>query len=126
MNKTKLVIWLIILGFMGLVMYQNEEHFFSTSQSLRLNLGIIPEYRSAELPLLVFYLVFFVFGLLVAFIFALPEKMRKRRSLKHLAAVAADREAEANALKTELARLKGEPLPGDAPESSFTSPPHTR
>ncbi|MFO7708373.1 MAG: LapA family protein [Desulfobacterales bacterium] len=126
MNKTKLVIWLIILGFMGLVMYQNEGHFFSTVQSLRLNLGLAPEYRSPELPLLVYYLIFFVFGLLVAFVFALPEKMRKRRALKQLAAAATDRESEANALKTELARLKGEPLPGDPPESSITSPTQTR
>jgi TRAP-type C4-dicarboxylate transport system permease small subunit len=126
MNKTKLIIWLIILGFMGLVMYQNEGHFFSTEQSLRLHLGLTPEYRTPELPLWIYYLVFFVFGLLVAFIFALPEKMRKRRALKQLAATATDREAEANALKSELARLKGEPLPGEPPESSITSPIKTR
>jgi hypothetical protein len=126
MNKTKLVIWLIILGFMALVMYQNEGHFLSTKQSLRLNLGVTPEYRSPALPLLVYYLIFFVFGLLVAFIFALPDKVRKRRALKQLAAAATDREAEANALKTELARLKGGPLPGDPPESSITSPVQTR
>ncbi len=126
MNKTKLVIWLIILGFMGLVMYQNEGHFFSTAQSLRLNLGLTPEYRSPELPLWVYYLIFFVFGLLVEFVFALPEKMRKRRALKQLAAAATDREAEANALKIEMARLKGEPLPGEPPESSITSPIQNR
>jgi hypothetical protein len=126
MNKTKLVIWLIILGVMGLAMYQNEGHFFSTEQSLRINLGVSPEYRTPQLPLVVFYLLFFVFGLLVAFVFALPDKVRKRRALKQLSAAAADREAEVNALKSELARLKGEPLPGDPPESSITSPSQPR
>ena len=126
MNKTKLVIWLIILAVMGLAMFQNDSHFFGTEQSLRIHLGVAPEYRSPQLPLAVFYLAFFVFGLLVAFVFALPEKMRKRKALKQLSAAAADREAEANALKSELARLKGEPLPGDPPESSITSPTQPR
>lgn len=121
MKKTKLVIWLIILGLIGLAVYQNQDHFLGTSQSLRLNLGFLPEYRSPELPLVVFYVVFFFFGLLVDFGFALPEKMRKRRALKHLSAVAGEREAQLNALRVEVARLKGEPLPGDPPESSFTS-----
>ncbi len=121
MNKTKLVIWLIILGLIGLAVYQNQEHFLNTAQSLRLNLGLVPEYRSPELPLVTFYLIFFLFGLLVDFGFALPDKLRKRRALKHLSTVAGERENQLNALRIEVARLKGEPLPGDPPESSFTS-----
>lgn len=126
MNKMKLVIWLIILGLIGLAVYQNQEHFLGSSQSLRLNLGILPEYRSPELPLVVFYVVFFVFGLLVDFGFGLPEKLRKRRALKQLSTVADERENQLNALRVEIARLKGEPLPGEPPESSFTSSNQTR
>lgn len=126
MNKMKLVIWLIILGLIGLAVYQNQEHFLGSSQSLRLNLGILPEYRSPELPLVVFYVVFFVFGLLVDFGFALPEKLRKRRALKQLLTVADERENQLNALRVEIARLKGEPLPGEPSESSFTSSTQTR
>lgn len=126
MNKTKLVIWLIILGLIGLAVYQNQEHFLGSSQSLRLNLGLLPEYRSPELPLVVFYVVFFVFGLLVDFGFALPEKLRKRRALKQLSTVADERENQLNALRVEIARLKGEPLPGEPSESSFTSSTQTR
>ncbi|MCU0584854.1 MAG: hypothetical protein MUC46_02130 [Desulfobacterales bacterium] len=126
MNKTKLVIWLIILGLIGLAVYQNQEHFLGSTQSLRLNLGLLPEYRSPELPLVVFYVAFFVFGLLVDFGFALPDKLRKRRALKQLSTVADERENQLNALRVEVARLKGEPLPGDPPESSFTSSTQTR
>jgi hypothetical protein len=126
MNKTKLVIWLIILGFIGLAVYQNQGHFIGTSQSLRLNLWLLPEYRSPELPVVSFYLVFFLFGLLVEFGFSLPDRMRKRRALKHLAAVAGERETQLNAMRLEVARLKGEPLPGEAPESSFTSSAQNR
>lgn len=121
MNKTKLVIWLIILGLIGLAVYQNQEHFLNTAQSLRLNLWLVPEYRSPELPLVSFYLIFFIFGLLVDYVFALPSKLRNRRALKHLSTVADDRGAQLNALRVEVARLKGEPLPGEPPESSFTS-----
>ena len=129
MNKAKLIIWLLVLGFMGLVIFQNEGHFLNDQQSLRLNLGVFPEYHSPQLPMVYFYLIFFLYGLLVAYGFGLPERFRKRKAIKRLTTADAQRTKEMAELNTELARIKGEPLPhaqAGAPESSFTSPVKNR
>jgi len=129
MNKAKLIIWLLVLGFMGLFIYQNEGHFLGTEQSLRLNLGVVPEYHSPQLPMVFFYLVFFLYGLIVAYFFGLPERFRSRKAIKRMTIAAAQREKAMSDLNTELSRIKGEPLPlpqGGAPESSITSPVKTR
>jgi hypothetical protein len=129
MNKAKLIIWLLVLGFMGLVVYQNEGHFLNVQESLRLNLGVFPEYHSPQLPMVFFYLVFFLYGLLVAYCFGLPERFRNRKAIKRQTIAASQREKAMAELNTELSRIKGEPLPpaqGGAPESSVTSPVKTR
>ena len=129
MNKAKLIIWLLVLGFMGLVVYQNEGHFLNVQESLRLNLGVFPEYQSPQLPLVFYHLVFFLYGLLVAYCFGLPERFRNRKAIKRLTIAATQQEKAMTELNTELSRLKGEPLPlpqGGAPESSITSPVKTR
>jgi hypothetical protein len=129
MKKVKLIIWLLVLGFMALVIYQNEGYFLSAEQSLRLNLGVVPEYHSPQLPIAVFYLIFFLYGLIVAYLFGLPERFRNRKAIKRLTVADAQREKAMSELNTELARIKGEPLPSaqsGAPESSITSPVKNR
>jgi hypothetical protein len=129
MNKAKLIIWLLVLVFMGLVVYQNEGHFLNAQESLRLNLGVVPEYHSPKLPMVFFYLVFFLYGLIVAYLFGMPERFRSRKAIKRLTIADTQREKAMTELNTELSRLKGEPLPlpqGGAPESSITSPVKTR
>ena len=129
MNKAKLIIWLLVLFFMGLVIYQNEGHFLNAQESLRLNLGVVPEYHSPKLPMVFFYLVFFLYGLIVAYFFGLPERFRNRKAIKRQTIAASQREKAMAELNTELSRIKGEPLPlpqGGAPESSVTSPVKTR
>ena len=129
MKKAKLIIWLLVLGFMGLVIFQNDGHFLNAQQSLRLNLGVLPEYHSPNLPMVFFYLVFFLYGLLVAYGFGLLQSLRKRKAIKRLTIAATQREKAMAELNTELARIKGEPLPlaqGGASESSITSPVKTR
>jgi len=125
MKKVKLIIWLLVLGLMGLVIYQNEGYFLNTEQSLRLNLWVVPEYHSPQLPMVFFHLVFFLYGLIVAYLFGLPERFRNRKSIKRLTVADTQREKAMAELNTELARIKGEPLPSaqsGAPESSITSP----
>jgi uncharacterized integral membrane protein len=121
MKKVKLVVWVLIVGLLALVIFQNEEHFLNTQQSLRLNLWRLADYQSPSLPLAVFHIVFFVFGLVVAYGFGAVAHFKLRRTVKRLTAAMAGREKEILSLKTELAQLKGEPPPGSG-ESSITSP----
>jgi hypothetical protein len=111
MRYAKLTLWLLILALLATVIYQNEDQFLNTAQSLRLNLKVIPEVVSPSLPSAVFHLLFFVFGLLVAFAFDSLNRFRLRRAFKRLNVRIQSQEGEIHALKTELARLKGEPLP---------------
>jgi hypothetical protein len=129
MNKVKLILWLLVLGFMGLVIFQNEGYFLNTEQSLRINLGVFPEYHSPQLPVVSFHLAFFLYGLIVAYCFGLPERFRNRKAIKRLTAAATRREKAMAELNTELSRIKGEPPPlpqGGLSESSITSPIKTR
>ncbi len=121
MKKVKVVVWLLICGILALLIFQNEEHFLNTQQSLRLNLWRLADYQSPSLPLAVYHILFFIFGLVVAYGFSAPSRFKLRRTVKRLTAAAAGREKEILSLKTELAQLKGEPLPGPG-ESSITSP----
>ena len=76
-----------------------------------------------------FYLIFFLYGLIVAYCFGLPERFRSRKAIKRLTIADTQREKAMTELNAELARIKGEPLPlsqAGAPESSITSPVKTR
>lgn len=125
MRKMKLVLWLLILCAMVLVVYQNEGYFMETQQVLRLNLKAIPEYRSPNLPLVAFHLLFFVFGLIVAYLFGTLDRWRRRKTIKRLTAENSAQRQEMENLRSEVARLKGD-LPAHpssgASETSVTSP----
>jgi uncharacterized integral membrane protein len=121
MKKVKVVVWLLIFGFFALLIFQNEENLLNTQQSLRLDLWRLADYQSPNLPLAVFYILFFVFGLVVAYGFGASARFKLRRTVKRLTAAAAGHEKEISSLKAELAQLKGEPPPGSG-ESSITAP----
>jgi len=125
MKKTKLFFWLLILIGMALVVFQNEGYFLETQQALRLNLRVFPEYLSPSLPVVTFHLLFFVLGLVVAFLFGALDRLRRRKTIARLTSEAVAQSKEMENLKAELARLKGEPLKDQSSgpvETSITSP----
>jgi len=48
MKKATLIIWAIIFGVIALLIFQNQD-FFLTNQSLRINLGVLEAYHTPEL-----------------------------------------------------------------------------
>jgi uncharacterized integral membrane protein len=125
MKKAKLVYWLLVLVGIGLVVFQNEGYFLETQQVLRLNLRLFPEYQSPSLPLVAFHLLFFVFGLIVAYLTGALDRWRRRKAISRLTAEAAAQRKEIESMKAELARLQGEPMPDQSrgpEETSVTSP----
>lgn len=125
MNKTKLFVWLLLLGILALLVFQNRPFLLETHQNLRLSLGILPEYRSPDLPVAVFMVAFFVLGMLFTYFFGMPERVRTRKSVKRLSANSDSQEKEIAELKLELANLKGVRSrggQGEQNESSITSP----
>jgi len=82
MKKIKLGFWLIIVIFMVLIIYQNQD-FFRATRSLSLNL-IIAQYFTPEIPIAVLFLAAFLAGLLIAYIFGLLAQFRARKTIKNL------------------------------------------
>ncbi len=80
MSKIKMVFWLLVVGLIAVVFFQNPEPFMA-KQSLRLF-----KYQSPQLYAAVFFLAFFVAGFLVAYIYTLPERYRLKKAVKHLTA----------------------------------------
>jgi hypothetical protein len=67
MKKAKLILWVIIFGFIALFIYQNQT-FFLAKNAFNLNLGIW-QYLMPELNNAVLVLVFFCTGLIITYLF---------------------------------------------------------
>ena len=106
MKKGTLIVWAIILGILALVIFQNQA-FFMGKQSLRINLGIVQEYLTPELPIAVLVLIFFFSGIVIAYLFSISARFKSRRNVKRLNATLASQKTELAGLKTELDSLKG-------------------
>jgi uncharacterized integral membrane protein len=106
MKKATLILWAIIFGVIALLIFQNQS-FFMTNQSLRVNLGIIEEYHTPELPIAVMVLVFFVVGVIIAYLFNISARFKAKRTIKKLNATIATHNEEVAGLRRELDSLKG-------------------
>lgn len=82
MKKIKLGFWLIIVVFLVLIIYQNQD-FFKATRSLSLDL-IVAQYYTPEIPNAILFLASFMAGLLIAYIFGLLAQFRARKTIKNL------------------------------------------
>jgi uncharacterized integral membrane protein len=105
MKKATLIIWVIIFGIIALVIFQNQA-FFLTNQSLRVNLGIIDEYNTPEIPIAI--LLLFFSGIVIAYLFNVAPRYKANRTNKKLNAAVAAHNNEVTELKREISSLKGE------------------
>ena len=106
MKKATLIIWVIIFGFIALVIFQNQA-FFLAKQTLRINLGVFAEYHSPELPNAILALIFFFAGLLIAYLFSISARFKAKRTIKKLNATITAHNSELSDLKREIDKLKG-------------------
>ena len=119
MKKASLIIWVIIFGVIALLIFQNQA-FFLSNQSLRVNLGVINAYHTPELPIAILVLVFFLAGIFIAYLFGLSARFKARRTIKKLNATIASHNSEVTGLRNELNSLKGIETPedGQAPDTA--------
>ena len=106
MKKATLIIWFIIFGFLALVIFQNQT-FFLTNQSLRINLAVTDEYHSPELPIAVLFLMFFIFGIIISYLFGFSTRFKANRTIKKLNATMASHNEEVVELRRQINSLKG-------------------
>jgi hypothetical protein len=105
MKKFKIGIWAAILGFVVIVLYQNQD-FFLTKQSLGINL-LFSDYKLPAIYNLVLVFIFFIAGLLLGSYFYIVDRLRFNKRIKMLNAEKNSQRKEISALQSELVSLKG-------------------
>jgi uncharacterized integral membrane protein len=104
MKKVKVIIWVLVVGFVVLAVFQNQNYFVS-EQQFELNL-FFAKYQTPALANGLIVLVSFVLGLLIAYFFNLAERLRTRKATKKLNATIASNQTDLSALRNELTALK--------------------
>jgi hypothetical protein len=105
MNKIKFGFVILIIGLLGLIVYQNQELFLN-KQSFRLYLFFTDEYQAPDLPNAVFLLACFLIGLLISYFFSLSERFKSKKMIKSLNASVDSHVREISALKGEVESIK--------------------
>ena len=100
MRKVKIILWVIILGFIGFVIYQNKV-FFMTKHKFVLELPLTDKYSTPDLTNAVIISTFFLIGLLISYFFYLYKRFKLSKAVKRLT-------ADNSTLKTENIALKKE------------------
>lgn len=106
MKKVKFGIWVLILLFLGIVVYQNRV-FFLTKESLGIDL-VFARYQSPELPVVLFFVGLFFLGWLLAYLFGLGERFSSAKQIKTLQQTKGAQQRAIDDMKKDIASLKGE------------------
>jgi uncharacterized integral membrane protein len=119
MKKVKITLWVLLIAFILLLIYQNQEFFFP-KLSLGINLYFF-DYQTPEIPAILFHLCFFMLGLVIAFLFGLAERIRSKKTIKNLNATIESRVQPVSDLKEGIGAAGGG-LKEDAPIRISTTP----
>jgi hypothetical protein len=105
MKKVKIVLWLLVIGFVALVIYQNQDYFLAKTNSLDINLYVrhyqVPEFANGALILGCFLLGFFL-----AFVMSLSDKFKARKVIRNLNATVESHLEQISVLRGEVEALK--------------------
>lgn len=115
MKKVKIVLWIILLGFIAIIFFSNQDYFLA-KQSIQIKIPHIATKSFKEMPNAVYFLVFFVIGFLIAYFFSLSERFKSNKTIKNLNAAATSQLQEISILKKELDALKGSVVDTKTPE----------
>jgi len=115
MKKVKLAIWVVIIAFVMILIYQNQELFLS-AQSLKLDL-LIAQYQSSEIKIVFLSFMFFAAGLLLGAYFILAYHLKIKKKVKALNAQVKSQVDQIIILENELKQSRPAPAPAPAEES---------
>ena len=114
MKKAKIAFWIILIGLLGLIVYQNQGYFL-TKHSLDINLWftrrVVPPVQNVMI-----IVAFFLFGLLIALIHNLFERYRTNKTIKELRNTIKTNQATISQMRQEIDALK--PSSGELPAVS--------
>lgn len=107
MKKFKYVLWALLIGFLGLLVYQNQGMFLS-KHSLDINIGFA-QYSVPELYSIVIIAIFFFMGMLIAYASSLFERYRAHKQIQTFKQTIDSYSGTISALKEEVEGLKTKP-----------------
>ncbi len=103
MKKATVIIWAVIFVIIAFFFYDNWDFFSKDlSPNIRFVNGPIK-----PIPTFVYFIIFFFFGFIIAYLFNFSTRFRAKRTNKKLNAQVATYEGEVSDLKRELSTLKG-------------------
>ncbi|MFO7713074.1 hypothetical protein [Desulfosarcina sp.] len=121
MKKVKIAFWIVVFGFVGLVIFQNKGFFMSESR-LMLNLGFF-RYETPFLANAIVFVAFFMVGILISYFLSLFKHFKDAKTIKTLKAKEASLVETVSALENKLSnqRVSAGPLPA-VPEGDAQKP----
>ena len=105
MKKVKIVFWLLLFGFIALIILQNKP-FFMARHSFQLNLYLAGPYVTPELPNVVIFLAFFFCGLLIAYFYSLYGYFKQNKTIRNLNGTVSSQTDEIVSLRRQLEGLQ--------------------
>ncbi len=119
MKKVKLVVWMLIIAFVAVVIYQNKGFFWDTKQSLAVDLAFA-KYQIPEVEHLIIFGAFFAAGFLLGIYFLIGRGLKKKKLVKALKTQVKEQTEKADALEEELRALRGDPVLPDTSGNNDT------
>ena len=104
MSKFKIFIWILILAFIGVILYQNKAVFFA-DQTLGFDLYFV-KYQTPQLPTAIYFLATLVIGFMISYLFGLSDKFKTRKFVKSLNSTLDAKNKEVTSLKREIEMLQ--------------------
>jgi hypothetical protein len=112
MKKVKIAFWIIVFGFVGLLIFQNRGFFMSESR-LMLDMGFL-YYETPFLANAVFFVAFFLAGVLISYFFGLFKQFKDAKTIKTLKAKEATLVDAVSSLENQLSAAKSAIEPAQA------------
>ena len=105
MKKIKIVVSLVLAGFVALVIYQNQQSLMN-KPDIQLSLWILGDYHYSEISNGILILAFFLTGFLIAYFLTLPYRFKTGKTTRNLNETIRGHEKTIASLKTELGKLQ--------------------
>jgi len=114
MKNIKIIFWVIIVGFIILLLFQNQDVIIA-KQSFKLDLMFVDEYHTPELPNGIIYFVCLLTGFFIAVFAGLADRFKFKKNIRNLKIANKLHLEEISVLKRRL-----ESLQEVSPESTET------
>ncbi len=119
MKKFKYFIWFLIAVAIAVFIFSNQE-FFTDKQAYTLNL-LFKEYNLGEVKNWILFISCFVAGIVLAYIFSFPVRMRLRKEIKTLNAANNSHLEMIASLKKELESYKAPAVEAETASGSLSA-----